>query len=67
MTYKDKIIKALSLCETLDDVDYIEQKIERTSQINRRTEVGRVLTRELLNLANQKARQLIREGAVPFN
>lgn len=66
MTFKDKIIKGLSLCTTLDEVDYLEDKIQITSQINRHTNAGRELTKELLKLTNQKARELQQAGAVPF-
>lgn len=66
MDYKDKIIKAIGFAKTLDDIDYIEEKIKTTSQINRRTLQGRELTSELLNLTNGKARELIDDGAVPF-
>lgn len=66
MNYKDKIIKAIGFAKTLDDIDYIEEKIRTTSQINRRTSQGRELTIELLSLTNGKARELIGEGAVPF-
>lgn len=66
MDYKDKIIKAIGFAKTLDEIDYIEEKIRTTSQINRRTLQGRELTSELLNLTNGKARELIDDGAVPF-
>lgn len=66
MEYKDKIIKAIGFAKTLDEIDYIEEKIKTTSQINRRTLQGRELTSELLNLTNGKARKLIDDGAVPF-
>ena len=66
MDYKEKIIKALGFAKTLDEIDYIEEKIKTTSQINRRTLQGRELTQELLNLTNGKARELIDDGAVPF-
>lgn len=66
MDYKDKIIKAIGFAKTLDEIDYIEEKIKTTSQINRRTLKGRELTSELLNLTNGKARKLIDDGAVPF-
>lgn len=66
MGYKDKIIKALSLVENLDALDYLENKIKNTSQINRRTKQGRELTEELLTLTYKKAQELINSGAVPF-
>lgn len=65
-TYKDKILKAIEYAETLDDIDFIEEKIKSTPQINRRTNQGRELTDELLILTNQKAQQLIKEGALPW-
>jgi len=65
-TYKNKIIQAIEYAETLDDIDYIEEKLKVTPQINRRTKEGRELTDELLNKTNQKAQQLIKEGALPW-
>lgn len=66
-TYKEKIIQAIEYAETLDDIDYIEEKLKTTPQINRRTKEGRELTNELLNLTNQKARYLISsKGLLPF-
>lgn len=66
MDYKQKIEKAISLAKNLDDIDYLEEKIKTTSQINRRTLQGRELTSELLSLTNKKAREFIENGAVPF-
>jgi len=65
--YKEKILQAIEYAETLDDIDYIEEKLKVTPQINRRTKEGRELTDELLNLTNQKARYLISsKGLLPF-
>ena len=66
MEYKEKIIKAIGFAKTLDDIDYIEEKIKSTDKINRRTLQGRKLTSESLDLTNGKARKLIDDGAVPF-
>jgi len=64
--YKDKITKAIHLAETLEDIEYIEEKIRTSPQINRRTNEGKELVEKLLILSNQKAQQLIKEGALPF-
>ncbi len=65
-TYKEKIIKAIGFAKNLDDISFIEEKIKSTPQINRRANEGKLLQQELLSLTNQKARQLIDEGATPF-
>ncbi len=57
--YKDKIIKALAIVKNIDDIDYLEQKIISTSQINRRTVAGRALTDELLAMTNAKAQEFM--------
>lgn len=66
LNYKNKVIKALALADNLDQVDFIEKKIESTDKINRHTNAGRELTRELLNLCNARARELIKAGEQPF-
>jgi hypothetical protein len=66
MDYKQKIEKAISLAKNIDDIDYLEEKIKTTSQINRRTIQGRELTEELLTLTNKKAREFIDKGELPF-
>jgi hypothetical protein len=66
MDYKEKILKALSLAENLDQIDYIEEKLKSTDEINRKTKQGRELTEELLALTNKKARELIDSGELPF-
>ena len=65
-TYKEKVLNAISLAQNINELDYIDEKIKTTLQINRRTVAGRELERELLNLTNQKARQLIENGEPPF-
>jgi hypothetical protein len=66
MEYKDKILKAISLTDTLENLEFIDEKIRTTSQINRKTKQGRELTQELLTLTNRKAQELINSGAEPF-
>lgn len=66
MEYKDKILKAISLTETLENLEFINEKIRTTSQINRKTKQGRELTQELLTLTFKKLQELINNGAVPF-
>lgn len=61
-----KFEKAIGLAESLEQLDYVEDKINTTSQINRRTKEGRKLTQKLLNLANEKAQLLIKQGSQPF-
>ena len=64
MTYSDKVIQALSLAETMDDILLIEDKIRHSDSINRRTNEGRLLTRELLDLCWDRWVELF--GEVPF-
>lgn len=66
MTYEEKIIKALTLVKDLEQLDYLTEKIQTTSQINRRTLQGRELTSKLLSLINKKGNELIENGEQPF-
>ncbi len=61
-----KFKQAIDLAENLDQLDYVIEKINTTSQINRRTKEGRALTQKLLKLANDKAQLLINQGEQPF-
>ena len=61
-----KFKQAIDLAENLDQLDYVIEKINTTSQINRRTKAGRDLTKKLLKLANDKAQLLINNGEQPF-
>ena len=65
MTYKEKIIKAISLTKNFDEIDYIQDKIKTTEQINRRTKRGRELKEELLDLIQQRKIELA-EVLLPF-
>lgn len=57
----------LDKAESLEHVEYLEQKIKKSDKINRRTKLGRELTEQLLNACNQKALAIIKEkGATPF-
>lgn len=65
--YKEKIIHALSLTETVDDLLYIRERIQITDSINRRTIAGRELTEELLELVNQRYTYLVnKKNCLPF-
>jgi len=61
-----KFKQAIDLAENLAQLDYVIEKINTTSQINRRTKTGRELTQKLLKLANDKAQLLINQGEQPF-
>ena len=61
-----KFKQAIDLAENLEQLDYVIEKINTTSQINRRTKEGRALTQKLLKLANDKAQLLINQGEQPF-
>ena len=61
-----KFERAIDLAENLEQLDYVIEKINTTSQINRRTKTGRELTQKLLKLANDKAQLLINQGEQPF-
>lgn len=61
-----KFERAIDLAENLAQLDYVIEKINTTSQINRRTKTGRGLTQKLLKLANDKAQLLINQGEQPF-
>ena len=66
LDYKSKVIQALNLSTTIDDVIFIEQKIVVSQQINRRTNAGRELTEELLELCRERSNLLKDSGALPF-
>ena len=66
MTYSDKIVKALSLVETADDINLIREKISHTDSINRRTVEGRRLTEELLTMCTKRLNDLVDNGLLPF-
>lgn len=63
---KQKLTTLIYKAETLDDLDYLQAKIEKTAKINRRTKQGRELTQELLTIINIRARELIDLGELPF-
>lgn len=66
-SYKDKVLKALSLAETADDINLIRGKIQSTDSINRRTVAGRQLTDELLVMCTQRLNEMIdKENLLPF-
>lgn len=65
-SYKDKVIKAVEFAENLDQLQYIEDKLTVTKEINRRTKKGRELTVELKQIINDKAQLLIKNGELPF-
>lgn len=57
---------AILKARTLEELDYIKEKLSVTSQINRRTKAGRELSSELLEQINNKGRELINLGENPF-
>ena len=64
---KEKILATIPKLNTVEDVDYLIDKIKRTSTINRRTKAGRELTEELLNACNRHVIKIINEqGITPF-
>lgn len=58
--------KAILKARTLEELDYITEKLLVTSQINRRTKAGRELSKELLAKLQEKGRELITMGETPF-
>lgn len=67
MDYKDKIVKALSLAETADDINLIRARIVSTVSINRRTVEGRRLTQELLSMCTKRLNEMVdNENLIPF-
>lgn len=65
-TYKEKVEKAIELAENLSQVEYIENRLLETKEINRRTKEGQETTKELLQKLNIKAQELIKAGEQPF-
>lgn len=62
---KNKLTTLLTSFNTLEEVEYLEEQIRTTDKINRRTQKGRELTEELLNLCNTRARE-IQKTEPPF-
>jgi len=65
-SYKTKVILALSLTETADDINLIRGKITSTDSINRRTVEGRRITEELLQMCTKKLNEMAEAGLEPF-
>jgi len=65
-SYKTKVILALSLTETADDINLIRGKITSTDSINRRTVEGRRITEELLQMCTKKLNETAEAGLEPF-
>lgn len=63
---EERFTQAILRARTLEELDYIEEKLKKTSQINRRTKAGQILTRELRSKLQDKGRELINLGEVPF-
>lgn len=61
----NKLTTLLTSFNTLEEVEYLERQIETTSKINRRNLAGRQITQELLELCNQRARE-IQKTQPPF-
>lgn len=67
LDYRQKVLKALELAETADDINLIRSKIASTDSINRRTNAGRELTEELLWKCTLKLNDLIdKDNILPF-
>lgn len=67
MSYKETVLEALGKAKTLDDFDYIAEKIKVTDKINRHTKAGRELTDELLSLLQTKRNEAINKYNIqPF-
>lgn len=67
-TLEKKLTILIFKCDSLDDLEYIEEKIKVTHKINRKTQAGRELTEKLLQTCNQQALKIIKEKQlIPFN
>jgi len=66
-TLKKTLMILLDKLDTLEDIEYLEDKIRKTPKINRRTKLGRELTMELTGACNKKIRKIIStKGILPF-
>lgn len=63
---KNKLTTLLTSFNTLEEVEYLEERLRTTDKINRQTKQGRELTEELLNLCNERA-IVLQKTNVPFN
>lgn len=67
MSFEVKVYNAVENARTLEDFDYLLEKIESTSFINRRTKQGRELTEKLVDHVLTKRNEAITKfGLVPF-
>jgi len=66
MTYTNKVEDALVSCKLIKEVQEIQEAIQVTSQINRRTKQGREDTEKLLGMCHDKINQLANHGENPF-
>jgi len=62
--YEKKVINALSIAETMQDIEYIQEKIQTTRGINRRSKEGKAFQERLMVLAWDRWVELF--GDVPF-
>lgn len=58
-SFKRQFKDLLDTCRTLEDFDYVQEKLEMTNKINRRTIEGRELTQELQWLLLEKKNEAI--------
>jgi hypothetical protein len=56
--YKEKVIKALASCISLEEIQQVQDAVQITDQINRRTKAGRELTEELVFMCYDKREEL---------
>jgi hypothetical protein len=67
MEWVERIQEARKMAKTIEDIEYIEDKIRTSPQRpNYRTNAGRETRDLLLSQCHEKALQFIKEGAEPF-
>lgn len=62
-TFSSRVKLALEKAKTIEDIEYIQEKVDTTDEINRRTIAGRELTKELSELITETIKS---NGIMPF-
>ena len=58
--------KAIQASRTLEDLEYVEDKLHTTKKINRRLKINKQLILTVCGDITKKRYELINKGAIPF-
>lgn len=65
-TPQSKLTTLLQTYNTLEDIEYLEERLRTTPKFNKRLKRDRETLEELLELCNQRAIELQQQGCLPF-